>query len=104
MGGMSGSLEFMKRPNNPEGTAEDFRVGLAANKNVPVPVNTDAPKLPTRSPACSSVSSVASSAGVFLQVPMPTRRSAHATITGRPREEVPSALSLLLEDIRLVSV
>ncbi|URE08461.1 hypothetical protein MUK42_03827 [Musa troglodytarum] len=60
-----------------------------------VPVNIDAPRLRTRSPACSSARSAAPSAGVFLQEPTRTRRFAHATITGRPREEVPSAHDLL---------
>ncbi|KAG6509827.1 hypothetical protein ZIOFF_027834 [Zingiber officinale] len=57
-----------------------------------VPANTDAPRQPTRSLACSFVSNAASSAGVCLQGPMLTRRYAHVTITGRPREGGPSAL------------
>lgn len=47
------------------------------------------------SPACSTVRSVVSSVGVFLQAPMGTRRFALATITGRLRVEAPNALKLV---------
>ncbi|EOY32792.1 Uncharacterized protein TCM_040807 [Theobroma cacao] len=49
----------------------------------------------TRSHACSSVRSVVPSACVCLLAHMETNNIAHATTTGRPREEGPNALRLL---------
>ncbi|ONK77934.1 uncharacterized protein A4U43_C02F12470 [Asparagus officinalis] len=46
----------------------------------------------TRNPACSSARNAVIHANVYLQGPMPTRKNAHATITGRPREEAQNAL------------
>ncbi|KAG6513556.1 hypothetical protein ZIOFF_023888 [Zingiber officinale] len=51
-----------------------------------VPVNTDAPRQPTRSLACSFVSNAASSAGVCLQGPMHTRRQKELSIQNEMME------------------
>ncbi|RVW36012.1 hypothetical protein CK203_078247 [Vitis vinifera] len=51
----------------------------------------DAPKQLTRNPACSSARNAVPSACACLQEHMGTSNSAPATITGRPREEDPSA-------------
>ncbi|THU71517.1 hypothetical protein C4D60_Mb04t02270 [Musa balbisiana] len=74
---------------------EELGVNLAAAKSsARVHVSIDVPRQPTRSPACSSASSVASNASVFLQGLTHTRRYAHATITGRPREEALNVLEI----------
>ncbi|XXG55434.1 hypothetical protein AAC387_Pa03g3102 [Persea americana] len=54
--------------------------------------HTDARQRHTGNHACSSASSAALSACVFLLALMETSRPALATTTGRPRKEDPNAL------------
>ncbi|RWR73092.1 hypothetical protein CKAN_00134500 [Cinnamomum micranthum f. kanehirae] len=53
---------------------------------------TDARQRPTRSHACYTATNAARSVSVCRPAHMGTRRSAHATTTGRQRKEDPSAL------------
>ncbi|XWS73611.1 hypothetical protein CRYUN_Cryun02cG0143400 [Craigia yunnanensis] len=65
-------------------------------QNVVQDAQPDALQQRTRSHACFSVKSAVPSAYVCLQAHMETNNIAHATTTGRPREEAPNALRLLV--------
>uniref|UniRef100_A0A7N2KY02 Uncharacterized protein n=1 Tax=Quercus lobata TaxID=97700 RepID=A0A7N2KY02_QUELO len=65
-----------------------------ASQSVPIVAR----QLHKRSHACFSALSAAQSASVFLLALMATSKFALATITGRPRQEDPSALEILLYD------
>lgn len=51
----------------------------------------DAQQLHTRTHVLNSATCAATSVYVFLQAHMDTRKNVHATTTGRPRKEAPSA-------------
>ncbi|XP_020253594.1 uncharacterized protein LOC109830668 isoform X1 [Asparagus officinalis] len=71
---------------------EELEASLASAKSVLVHVSSGVQRHNTRNPACSSARNAVIHANVYLQGPMPTRKNAHATITGRPREEAQNAL------------
>lgn len=70
-------------------------------QSVPPVVRLGARKQLTRNPACSSARNAAPSACAFLQEHTETSNSAPATTTGRPREEDPSALRIIISSPRL---